>query len=242
MLHRRSASKGVDKDGRVVLLCGASHMGKSYITTSILATEYNAVYRIIDKVYSIAVADAGLVTAVGSSEKTKEDPIRIARRRARDRKWPNAKAREDFFASYEREIREAARAANSSNVPLVLEGGTLRLEEEVSLIAGAIESEFDAHPRLLRITVEALYERWLQNRVHRMLKSGAVRVELAALSPVRHAKEIARAKAKPSVFFPDVTINSADDVRPIMDKLQAATSDVAFRSLFGIPIQSEFRA
>ena len=222
MAGSKSETRSGNWEGTVLLLSGGSHMGKSFFAKTVLATEYNAVYRQIDNVYTAAVNDARMVGPSGSEEladEEKRNAERDARRRARDRNWPSDTVKADFFASYKKQIRQACREAFAKKAPMVLEGGSLRNKEEVEIAARYAREIYGADARVIRITVEVPYDRWLQNRVNRMLRSGVKTTQLSKLSLETYTAEAKAATPKPNREVVDHKVHDVDEVRRLMSDL-----------------------
>jgi len=134
MAGSKSEARSGNWEGTVLLLSGGSHMGKSFFAKTVLASEYNAVYRQIDNVYTAAVNDARMVA------------------QATPRRWPTRKGempnetpagahaiaigrattvKADFFASYKKQIDRHAARHSPRRRRWFLEGGhcaTRRIE------------------------------------------------------------------------------------------------------------------
>jgi len=206
-----------------LLLSGGSHMGKSFFAKTVLSSEYGAVYRQVDNIYTAAVNDAKMVLAgAGVSDDDKRNSERDARRRARDRSWPSDEAKSNFFASFKKQIRKVCREGYRNKAAIVIEGGTLRKKEEVEIVARCAREVHGPDARLIRITVEAPYERWLQNRVHRMLKSGVETTALKKLSLETYTTEAKAATPKPHRDVIDRKVHNVDEVHRLMAELDRA--------------------
>lgn len=225
-----TARKG-NWEGTILLLSGGSHMGKSFFAKTVLSTDYGAVYRQVDNIYTIAVNDAKMVVAdgVAISEAETRRAERDARRRARDRSWPNDAVKAGFFASFKKQIRKVCREGYEQKAAIVIEGGSLRKKEEVEIIARCAREVFGPDARLVRITVEAPYERWLQNRVNRMLKSGVELTPLKKLSADTYATEAKAATPKPHRDVLDRKVHNIDEVHHIMAELDLGENASAWK-------------
>lgn len=212
--------------GLVLLISGGSTMGKSFFAKTVLSAEYGAVYRQVDNIYTAAVNDARMVlgdTAVADgSDAAKRQSERDARRRARDRKWPDDETKSRFFASFKKQIRKVCREGYENNIAVVIEGGTLRKKEEVELVARCAREVLGPDARLIRITIEVPYDRWLQNRVQRMLKSGVETTFLKKLSPDTYAAEVRAATPKPHRDVIDQKVRTLEDLHGLMARLARA--------------------
>ena len=206
-----------------MLLSGGSHMGKSFFAKTVLSSEYGAVYRQVDNIYTAAVNDAKMVLAgakgADASDKEKRNAERDARRRARDRNWPSDEAKSNFFASFKKQIRKACHEGYRNKAAIVIEGGTLRKKEEVEIVARCAREVHGPDARLIRITVEAPDDRWLQNRVHRMLKSGVETAALKKLSLETYTAEAKAATPKPHSDVIDRKVHNVDEVHHLMAEL-----------------------
>lgn len=213
-------------EGTILLLSGGSHMGKSFFAKTVLSTEYGAVYRQVDNIYTIAVNDAKMVAAgadgVAASEAETRRAERDARRRARDRSWPSDAVKSSFFASFKKQIRKVCREGFEQKAAIVIEGGSLRKKEEVEIVARCAREVHGPDARLIRITVEAPYERWLQNRVNRMLKSGVDLTPLKKLSLDTYTTEAKAATPKPHRDVLDRKVHNVDEVHHMMAELDRA--------------------
>lgn len=219
--------------GLVLLVSGGSTMGKSFFAKTVLSTEYGAVYRQVDNIYTAAVNDAkmviGDIAVADVSDSAKRHAERDARRRARDRKWPNEEAKSRFFASFKKQIRKVCREGHQNNTAVVIEGGTLRKKEEVELVARCARDVHGPDARLIRVTVEVPYDRWLQNRVHRMLKSGVETTFLKKLSPDTYAAEAKAATPKPHRDVIDHKVRNLEDLHSLMAQLSQADASAVLK-------------
>lgn len=217
--------------GTVLLLSGGSHMGKSFFAKTVLSSEYGAAYRQVDNIYTTAVNDAKMVFAgaegAAASDDHKRRAERDARRRARDRNWPSDTAKSGFFASFKKQIRKVCREGFKNKAAIVIEGGSLRKKEEVEIIARCAREIHGPDARLIRITVEAPYDRWLQNRVHRMLKSGVETTSLKKLSLETYTTEAKAATPKPHRDVIDRKVHNVDEVHHLMAELNRARTSTA---------------
>lgn len=213
-------------EGTVLLLSGGSHMGKSFFAKTVLSSEYGAVYRQVDNIYTAAVNDAQMVFAsaerAAPSDDDKRRAERDARRRARDRNWPNDTVKSNFFASFKKQIRKVCREGFKNKAAIVIEGGSLRKKEEVEIIARCAREVHGPNAHLIRITVEVPYERWLQNRVNRMLKSGVESTLLKKLSLDTYTAEAKAATPKQHRDVVDHKIHNVDEVHQLMAELDQA--------------------
>lgn len=220
--------------GTVLLLSGASHMGKSFFAKTVLSSEYGTVYRQVDKIYTIAVREADMV-AVGTAAASHADiraAERNARRRARDRKWLSEEAKSLFFASFKKHVRQVCREGFDAKCAVVIEGGSLRKKDEVKLIVASARAIHGPEVRVVRITVEVPYDRWLQNRVNRMFKAKVESVALKALSTDNYAAEASAARPDPHPDVLDCVIRNVEDVHHLMAELdQARNSESPGRRL-----------
>lgn len=206
--------------GTVLLLNGASHMGKSFFAKTVLSSEYGTVYRQVDKIYTIAVRDADMVAfGAAASDADKRNAERNARRRARDRKWPTEETKALFFASFKKHVRQVCREGLDARSAIVIEGGSLRRRDEVKLIVRSARAIHGPEVRLVRITVEVPYDRWLQNRVNRMLKAGVESVALKSLSSDSYSAEATASRPNPHPDVLDCVIRNVDDVHHLMAEL-----------------------
>lgn len=208
-----------------MLLSGASHMGKSFFSKTVLSSEYGAVYRQVDNIYTTAVNAAQMVLVgkgADATEAEKRQAERDARRRARDRKWPSEEAKSNFFASFKKQIRKVCLEGYQNKAAIVIEGGSLRRKEEVEIVARCARDVYGSNARLIRITVEAPYDRWLQNRVHRMLKSGVETTALKKLSLETYATEAKAATPKPHRDVIDRKVHNVDEVHRLMSEYNLA--------------------
>lgn len=219
-------SDGDDRSPLVLLMCGASHMGKSYTAKQILA-EFGSVVGKVDDLYTVAVREAGMVAPpdgdvegsprarLGKDARRREARKREkdARRRARDRQWADETSKKLFFASLERQFRDLMAATSAANRVVVLEGGSLRREDELSLILNCAAQVFGRSACIRRATVEAPYEIWLRNRVHRMLLANMETVRLTILSREAYESEVKAARPKPTKLIEDFTLGSPEEVR-----------------------------
>lgn len=217
-----------DWRGTILLLSGGSHMGKSFFAKTVLSTEYGAVYRQVDNIYTIAVNDAKMVVAgadgIAASDADIRRAERDARRLARDRSWPSQAVKSSFFTSFKNQIRKVCREGFRQKTAIVIEGGSLRKKEEVEIIARLAREVHGPDVRLIRITVEAPYERWLQNRVNRMLKSGVDLTPLSKLSLDTYTAEANAANPKPHRDVLDRKVQNVDDVHRMMAELDRAAN------------------
>jgi len=204
-------------DATILLLCGASTMGKSHFVSAIFKPQYSAVCLRIDDVYTRAVTRAKMLKS--SKAETKHAQQRDARRYARDRKWPSPQIKDAFFASYEAQVRKALQQARDARVPMVLEGGTLMKEDEVAIVAKCADDIFGKQARLVRVAVRVPYKRWLQNRVMRMEAAGLEDAPLRKLTNQAYRAEVKRAIPKPHDRLTDHVVKSPDEMRTLMSKL-----------------------
>jgi chloramphenicol 3-O-phosphotransferase len=207
-------------DATIVLLSGASTMGKSHYARAILEPEYSAVCVRIDDLYTSAVTHANLVKS--SKGQTMSEQQRNARRYARDRKWPNPEAKDTFFAFYEDELRKAMENGRNAHVAVVLEGGTLMKDDEIAVIAKCADDIFGKAARLVRITVKVPYKRWLQNRVARMVKAKMENAPIRKLTENAYKTEVKRAIPRPNARLVDHSVQSPKEIRALMAQFNRA--------------------
>lgn len=204
-------------DGVVVLLSGASTMGKSYFAKTLLGPEYGACFLRLDRIYTKAVTEAGMLNAAKFNEV--KDQQREARRLARDREWPRPAAKDAFFKAYERRVRAMFEKAKDEKAPLVLEGGSLTKDDEIAVVVRCADGVFGKAARIARVTVQVPYERWLQNRVARMAKTKLETARVRALTEDTYKREAANAVPPPHARIDDHIVGSPDDLRRLMETL-----------------------
>lgn len=196
-------------------------MGKSYVAKAVLSPIYGAVYRKIDEIYSTAVTEAGMVTSGTDANPAggRRMTVKDARRYARDRKWPSPEARVAFFRSFERQVREALAEGLARRALVVLEGGSLRHEDETEAVVRCVREVCGPMSRIVRATVVVPYPRWLQNRVNRMVTSKVETAKVGSLSLEAYEREVKQAQPKPSRLVPDRTLGSTEDIIAMMTEL-----------------------
>lgn len=201
------------------LLCGASHMGKTYLSREVLAYEFGLVHRLVDRVYQRALIEADMATPTptGAVEN------RRARKLARERRWPDDGARAVFFASYRKQVRKLLRDGREQASPVVLEGGTLRLREEASLALSCLVGLHGQASRAIRVTVVLTYEEWLRNRVNRASSAGVETIEVARITPEVYENKIREAEPEPLEGIEDHRIGSADELRKLAEAIRSQT-------------------
>ncbi|UGS38810.1 hypothetical protein [Capillimicrobium parvum] len=211
-------------EATTLLFCGASHMGKSWAAKNVLVPQYGAVYRQVDRMYTVAAMDAGMLPG-GPTDKP---AAKEARRRARNRSWPSPEAGQLFFGSFERQVRQALQEGLELHAPVVIEGGTLRWEEEAEIAARCAREVNGPDARIVRATFQMSYERWLQNRVNRMLLSRVETVPLRALSVETYKREAKDARPKPSdsLAIEDVKLRTPAALQRLMADLDRSAAAV----------------
>ncbi len=211
------------------MLCGASHMGKSYLARTVLKAEYGVMYRQIDNLYTNAVIAAGMVRAEPHTldeadpverRVQRAEELHDARRRARDRRWPDDETKDAFFAAYRQQIEDALREGHESGVLVAFEGGTLRHDLEAGMVASEAHKILGERVRVVRATVVVSYGRWLVNRIQRMANSGREQIPLRVLTQDAYKRAVKG--ARPRVATADVEdfrVKSAATVRQLMADL-----------------------
>jgi hypothetical protein len=210
--------------GTTLLFCGASHMGKSWAAKNVLVPDYGAIYRQVDRMYTVAAMDAGMLPG-GPTDKA---AAKEARRRARNRSWPDSQAEQLFFGSYERQIRQALEEGREKAAPVVVEGGTLRTPEEAEIVARCAREIHGPDARIVRAVFQMSYERWLQNRVNRMLTSRVETVPLRALSVETYKREAKQARpiVSDALSIEDRKLRTARDLQQMMSELDRSAAAV----------------
>lgn len=204
-------------DATVLLLSGASTMGKSHYARRILGPEYAAISVCIDDLYTQAVTEANLLQA--DDGRSLSERQRVARRHARDRKWASAAGKDAFFAIYEAELRKVLATARDAHSAVVLEGGSLMKEDEIALVARCADEILGRGVRLVRITIQVPYKRWLQNRVSRMDKAKVDSAPIRKLTEKAYKAEVKRAIPKPHERLLEHTVQSPKEMRRLMAEL-----------------------
>jgi len=206
----------VDWSGVVLLLSGASAMGKSTLSRAVLVVEYGAVCSIIDRVYTRALLDAGVL----SDDQQSTPAAKIARRQARDRRWPTSETAARFFVSYQRQIERTLEVAKRRAAPAVIEGGSLRMGDEASTVLAAARTTHQSRERVVRVTLEIPFDTWVRNRTQRLKNKGR-ECEPRLVSHERYVTEVRRARPEPLYGLIDRTVDSADTLRHLMAQLRA---------------------
>lgn len=220
-LAQPSAASG-NWEATILLLSGASTMGKSHLTKTLLGPEFGAVSLQIDDMYTRAVTEANMLNAEKHAEKKEQQ--REARRHARDRKWASDAAKTTFFASYERHIRIAFEKARKTRSPVVLEGGSLRKDDEIAIVTRCADDIFGNTARIVRVTVQVPYRRWLQNRISRMSDAGVETAPIRKLTETAYKGEARRAIPDPHPRLADHVAQSAKDLRALMKSLDRSAA------------------
>jgi hypothetical protein len=200
----------------VILITGASAMGKSHLADR-FGSQRGFSHTRVDQLYTLAVRAAGMV----SGPKPAGEPAMLAaeaeaRRRARDRKWPDGDTETRFFAALGRAFKSALKTAASKRAIPVLDGGTLSRRDELKLVVKYARRVHPGGADVVRLHLEAPYERWLQNRVARALEFQQSELRIASLTPETCAKMAQAAKPAPSRHVRDITVESVEEAAELV--------------------------
>jgi SAM-dependent methyltransferase len=137
----------------VVLICGPSDVGKSYLTEVVLGLEYNVSTQKMDAIYRAALKEAG---APSKRVRRSADNLRNGRL--------GPEVQEKFWAAWEADVRAHLEDARELEVAAVFEGYSLCLADEAARLR-ALVTEVDPEAPVHRILVRPTLEQW--NVFHR---------------------------------------------------------------------------
>lgn len=138
----------------VVLLCGPSDVGKSYLTQLVLGLEYNVLTMKLDGAYRRAMVAAGIP---GERVRRAADALRGDRY--------DDEARDRFWQCWEAEIRAHCAAAGDLGVAAVVEGYPARHSDETARVRAIAADLSGGTARVHRVLVRPTLEDW--NTFHR---------------------------------------------------------------------------
>lgn len=191
-------------------------MGKSHISKTVLKAEYGVMYHQIDNFYTHAVIASGMA---GDGPATAPDVV-AARRRARDRRWPDDTTKDAFFAAYRQQVADAVREATDRGVVVVFEGGTLRHVAEAEVVVAEARNILGEGVRVVRATVIVSYSRWLVNRIQRMANAGREQIPVSVLTQDAYKRVIKAARVRDlTPCVEDFRVTSPAAVRQLMADL-----------------------
>jgi hypothetical protein len=195
--------------GLIVMVCGPSHVGKTYACEHIIAPRLGAAFLSIDLLYSEAVMRAGMTARTGDHYSV--ELIR-ARSLARDRKW-EAGQEKAFFDAYARLIEDAMRAAPGA---LLLDGGTLSREEEARIVLKVARQVHNKTERLIRLWLTPPYQQWLANRIKRQASLGVATEKIANLVESTYEKRREAAQPPPVRGISDLRVSTPTELDRIV--------------------------
>lgn len=189
-----------------VLISGPSCMGKTYLTRTVLALEYEVLTRRVDKIYGYAMRAAGII----------EGGTRVQSRKLREGEH-SPQTVERFFQAYDEAVVGRLRRAVSVGVTPVFDGYTLMLNDEVSRIAAASREVLGPEARVVRLWLACPYEQYVTNVVARAREKRRKHLLVSELT--EEAYERVAREPEPVTGVWQRTIKTADDLRAVADEL-----------------------